>query len=211
MVEKYSLKFNGTNNITKHFKVKEFASYQGNIVYSDNVLIDTLVTDILEKLFDYMSAYKIVITSGYRTSAHEKAVGNKSGTGYHVKGQAVDINVWKNSKTRYNSKDIAIALENLGWNRGIGIISETAVHVDSRDNLYWFDERYNCNSIKTIKGTNSWYDYFGVKKTDPELEKAISKLSSKKIIDKKFWTDNYNTELGKACIRDLLIKFSNYI
>lgn len=210
MVKKYDLNYNSGLKVGKHFSVNEFASVNGNIIYTSIVLIDSDLIDILDKLFDYMKAYKIIVTSGYRTAAHEKAVGNKSGTGYHVLGQAADINVWKSSTERFTAKEIVLALNDLGWNHGIGYITNTAVHVDTRDSKYWFDERYDCKSIKTIRGTDNWYDYFGIKKqdkVDPELEKAITYLSKEKIIDKDFWLKNYNTDLGKSCIKDLLIKF----
>ena len=211
MVEKYSLDYNGNNYITKHFKVKEFASINGKVVYSDVVLIDTLITEILEKLFVKMKADKIVITSGYRTPAHEKNVGNKSGTGYHVQGMAVDINVWKNSNTRFTAKEIVLALDDLGWNHGIGYITNTAVHIDSRDSKYWFDERYSCKSIKSIRGSNDWYEYFGVKRVEDDLTKAIKELAKRKIINETFWLNNYFTDTGKACIPDLIKAFYKYL
>ena len=206
MVKKYSLMYNGTNNITEHFKVKEFASFKGKIVYSDDVLIDTLITSILEKLFEYLNAYKIVITSGYRTNAHELSLPGGVKNGYHTKGMAVDINVWKNKTERYTSKEICLALEDLGWNHGIGIISNTAVHIDSRSNKYWFDERNHCKSIG-----DSFYTFYGVKKENP-VHEAIDKLSRKGIIDSAaFWKENYNKEVILQYIDDLLIKFASNI
>ena len=117
-----------------------------------------------------MSAYKIIITSGYRNTAHEIKVGNKSGKGYHTTGDAVDINVWKNAKERYTSKEICLALEDLEWRKGIGIISNTAVHIDTRIIKYYFDERDNNKSIG-----NSFYDYYKEDK-NKVLNDAIKKV-----------------------------------
>lgn len=102
-----------------------------------------------------MKAHKIIITSGYRCNKYEMTLQGGVANGYHTKYKAVDINVWKDSKTRYSSREICLALEDLGWNHGIGIISDTAVHIDSRDKKYWFDERNNCKSIG-----DSFYNYY---------------------------------------------------
>lgn len=161
MVKYYSYITDKNKNVSEHFQVKEFASINGKYLYSDEVLVDTEIIDILEKLFKYMNAYKIVITSGYRTTRHEKEVGNKSGTGFHTLGQAVDINVWKNTFTRFTSQEIALALEDLEWKKGIGLITNTAVHIDSRTNKYYFNES---NGNKTIG--NSFYTFYNVPKID---------------------------------------------
>ena len=177
MVKGFSFEIDGNLKLSEHFQVKEFASINGKKLYSDNVLVDTELIVLLEKLFAYMKADKIVITSGYRCAQHEKEVGNASGKGYHTTGQAVDINVWKDATTRYTQKEIALALEDLGWIGGIGLInSNTAVHIDNRGKQYYFDER---NGNKTI-GT-SFYNHYGVKK-ESELDKAVDKLVSANII-----------------------------
>ena len=139
--------------LTKHFNTSEFACPCCGVIK-----LDTSLVSILEKLFSKMNAYKIIITSGYRCNKYEMSLKGGVKNGYHTKGMAVDINVWKNDKERFSSKDICLALEDLGWNKGIGIISATAVHIDSRASKYWFDERKGNLSIG-----NSFYVYFGVK------------------------------------------------
>ena len=154
MVKTYSLKKDGNVYLTPHFQVKEFASKNGKKTYSDTVLIDTQLVQILERLFAYLKCQKIVITSGYRTVEHEKAVGNKSGKGYHTTGQAADINCYDQNGKRYHGSVICCALQELGWRYGIGWIAGCAVHVDTRDYRYWFDEQNGCRSIGT-----DWYAY----------------------------------------------------
>ncbi len=161
MVKKFSYKNDGNKNISNHFKFKEFASSDGKKLYSDDILIDTDIIEILEKLFIRMNAYKLIITSGYRTTEHEMTLSNSAVNGYHTKGQAVDINVWKNSNERYSSKEIALALEDLGWNHGIGLVTKTAVHIDSRPSKYYFDESNHNKSIG-----NSFYTFYKVQKVD---------------------------------------------
>lgn len=177
MVKRFSYETDGNLKLSEHFVVKEFASVNGKRLYCDDVLIDTEIIDLLEKLFAYMKASKIIITSGYRCTQHEKEVGNASGKGYHTTGQAIDINVWKNNSTRYTQKEIVLALEDLEWRKGIGLInSDTAVHIDNRATQYYFDER---NGNRTI-GT-SFYKHYGVKK-ETELDKAVDKLANANII-----------------------------
>lgn len=154
MVKTFSLKKDGDVYLTSHFQVKEFASKNGKKVYSDTVLIDTHLVQTLERLFVYLNCQKIVVTSGYRTTAHEKAVGNKSGKGYHTTGQAADINCYDKNGKRYHGGVVCCALQELGWRCGIGWIAGHAVHIDSRDYQYWFDEQNSNRSIGT-----DWYAY----------------------------------------------------
>lgn len=161
MVKRFSYKNDGNKNISNHFKIKEFASSDGKKLYSDEILIDTDIVEILEKLFIRLNAVKIIITSGYRTNEHEMSLSNSALNGYHTKGQAVDINVWKTNSTRYTAKDISLALEDLGWNHGIGLVTNTAVHIDSRPSKYYFDESNHNKSVG-----NSFYTFYKVQKVD---------------------------------------------
>lgn len=188
--------------LSQHFRSSEFRCFcckQGGI---DDELLDTL-----EKLYKYMGCTKLIITSGYRCSKEEKRIGNANGKGYHTTYQAVDINVWKNNNERYTSKEIACALNDLGWNKGIGIISDTAVHIDTRSKRYWFDERKGNMEIKNINGSNDFYEYFGIIKTNKYIEKVCNKFG----LNNDFWQKNYNTDLGKKCIIDLFEKISKNI
>lgn len=81
----YSLKKDGDINISKNFKVKEFRSKDG----SDVVKVDSDNVAKLQKIRNYFKK-AININSGYRTPAHNKAVGSVSNS-YHTKGQAADI------------------------------------------------------------------------------------------------------------------------
>ena len=76
----------------------------------------------------------IIITSGYRTSAHNEAVGGVEGSS-HTKGLAVDIAV-RNSRMRFK---LLNAIQEVGINR-IGI-ADNFIHIDvdkdKNPNVIW--------------------------------------------------------------------------
>ncbi len=150
-VNKYSKCRDGAVKLSPHFRVREFASPD-----SDEVKIDPQLVDILERLYDYLGCSKILITSGYRTPAYDRTVGG-SGRGYHTKGQAADINCWR-GECRLHGSEICCALQELGWNHGIGWIAGCAVHIDTRTARYWFDEQQGNRSIG-----KDWYAYMAAK------------------------------------------------
>jgi len=84
-IEAYSTLKNGNKRLSEHFEVREFACLDG----SDPVFVDTKLVDILEKIRTHFRK-PLVITSAYRTAAHNKAVG---GAAYsqHCYGRAADI------------------------------------------------------------------------------------------------------------------------
>ena len=57
-----------------------------------------------------------------------------------------------------DAKLLCCALEDLGYNGGVGYISDTAIHLDVRGKQVWFDE------TKHDRIVNSWYQYFGIMK-----------------------------------------------
>ena len=149
--KKYSLRSDGNKSLSPHFKVKEFRCKDG----SDTIYICPQIIDVLEQLFNFMNAKAINIISGYRTNSHSVKVGGYAGD-VHTRGIACDINVRKQDGNLYKQKDILIALEDMGFNHGIGRIgSDTNVHIDMCDDKCWFDET---NGSKTV---NSWREYYG--------------------------------------------------
>ena len=159
-IETYSYAKDRKKRLSPHFAVGEFASLSGGKLYSDRILIDTDLIGILERLYDYLNCSRIVITSGYRTAAHDRAAGG-DGKGRHTKGMAADVNCWhlvKGGEERYHGAAICCALQELGWDRGIGWIAGCAVHIDTRAYRYWFDEQKGCRSIG-----KDWYAYMAAK------------------------------------------------
>lgn len=152
MVKTYSKNKDGNLMLSPHFAVREFACKDG----TDTVLISASLIDKLEQIYDYLNCSKIIVNSGYRTPAHDKAVGG-NGKGQHTLGKAADIQCYDKDGKLIDAKYVCCAAETLGCN-GIGYISSKAVHIDTRSGKWWGDETTGNDNI------NSFYDYFGVDK-----------------------------------------------
>ena len=153
MIQTYSIKTQGARQLSAHFRVREFAA-AGN----DAVKIDEELIVQLELLYTRLNCSKIVITSGYRPT--------EAGS-QHALGKAADVNCWhtvNGKEERYQGREILLAAEDVGI-RGIGWVAGTAqsraaVHLDTREIPYRFDE---ANGNRKVKD-NSWYAYFGAEK-----------------------------------------------
>ena len=181
-VKTYSYKKDGKKQLSAHFRVEEFRSKDG----ADKILISEELVEMLEKLRDYLGC-SIDINSGYRTEAHNKAIGG-SKTSKHCKGLAADIYCIKDGK-KISAKEVCCAAQTLGFH-GIAYISASATHVDMRDGKWWADESKNNKTVK------DFYAYFGIKKPID---------ASKFIIPEKLGHNTYNArvkEWQKACIAD---------
>lgn len=149
MIKVYSFSKNGSKSLSKHFAVKEFVSNVNGRIRYDSVKIDTKLINKLEKLFKF-GMDSVVIISGYRHPKDSIAVGGYSNDA-HTKGIAADIICYKNRKA-LKSKYVAALASLIGFS-GIGIISETSVHVDVRNyknysNAHWWgDERTGNDNI----------------------------------------------------------------
>lgn len=180
-IKKYSLKKSGDTYLSDHFQVKEFASVGPGKTYSDTVLIDTALVKLLEKLYKHFNCTSIIISSGYRTSAHDIAVGG-SGRGYHVKGQAADFCCYDKNKKAIPSSKVVLYLEDIKC-YGIGYrcgSSDIYTHADTRaeSSKWWGDEARNFASITSIDSSTSFYSYLGVKKTSTTTTTAKKKTMS---------------------------------
>lgn len=137
---------------SKHFKVNEFlcpCCGRGEAEISQGLVA------MLEKLREKMNSTAIIITSGYRCNQHDREVGG-SGTGMHTKGGACDIVVYKENGLPYDSFTVAECAESIGFT-GIGIIDDTACHVDIRGtipyvNSKWFGNERTNEIYTTFKG-----------------------------------------------------------
>lgn len=161
-VVKYSLKTDGEKYCSAHTKVKEMASKSGSKIYANTVLIDTVLMEMIEKLFDKLQCSKYIISSGYRTTAHDKAVGG-NGVGQHTKGKAVDACFYDKNNQIISSKIVCCVAQDLGFN-GIANISNKYkyVHLDMRSSgTYKGDEIKGNNTI-----TKDFYDYFNISKSE---------------------------------------------
>ena len=130
-VKTYSVKQDGKKNISKNFKVKEFACKDG----SDLILIDDLLVQLLQKVRDKFG--KVSISSAYRTEKYNAKVGGVPKS-QHRYGTAADITISKNKELL----ECARYAEKIGFT-GIGLDNkyQMFIHLDTRPNVSYF--RYN--------------------------------------------------------------------
>ena len=153
----------GNVKLSDHFKVKEFMSKSGSKIYSDEVKVHNKLIEILEALYAKLDCSAIIVTSGYRTSAHDLAVGG-DGKGQHTLGRAADIVCYDKNNKIIDARKVCCTLEDFGNVYGIGYISNSAVHVDTRaaSKKWWGDEtKSGCPNISKL-GYNSFHKYFNI-------------------------------------------------
>lgn len=146
--------------ISPHFTLSEMACKDG----SDKVLYSTELMAMLEKLRAY-GGFTVHINSGYRPPSYNRKIGGASKS-QHTKGTAADIVVKKDGKT-VSGKLVCCLCQYLGF-KGIGYISESAVHVDMRESgSYRGDERKGYSG--NVGG--NFFEYFGMTKAMVEALK----------------------------------------
>lgn len=134
MIRKYSLVKDGAKLLAPDFKVRELRCRDG----SDTVMVDDALMLLLQCIREHFGK-AVTITSGYRTAAHNAAVGGAKSS-QHLLGRAADIRV-----QGVSVEDVAAYAERLmpDWG-GIGHypVKEGRatgwVHVDTRaDKARW--------------------------------------------------------------------------
>ena len=151
-VKTYSLAKDASLRLSQNFRVEEFACKDG----SDAILISEELIEMLEKLRERLGC-SININSGYRTVAHNRAIGG-SLTSKHCYGIAADIICKRGGKT-IPAAEVCCAAQSLGFG-GIGYISAGATHVDIREGRWWADES------RKDKKVADFYSYFGIRNPD---------------------------------------------
>lgn len=130
MIRQYSLAKDGNRKLAPSFNAREFRCRDG----SDTILVDEALTVVLQCIRDHFGK-PVTITSGYRTPAHNAAVGGAKSS-QHLLGRAADIRV-----EGVSVEDVAAYAESLmpDWG-GVGRYPVKTgratgwVHVDTRQN-----------------------------------------------------------------------------
>ena len=129
-IKQYSLMADGNRRLAPDFKVRELRCRDG----TDTVMVDETLTVVLQCIREHFGK-AVTITSGYRTAAHNAAVGGAKSS-QHLLGRAADIRV-----AGVSVEDVAAYTESLmpDWG-GVGRYPVKAgratgwVHVDTRQN-----------------------------------------------------------------------------
>lgn len=122
-INAYSKAKDGNKKLSKNFKVREFACYDG----SDPIFVAPVLVDVLQDIRDHFGK-AVNINSAYRTAAYNKKVDGSATYSQHLYGTAADISI-----KGVTPKEIAAYAEKLLPNKGgIGIYS-SFVHVDVRE------------------------------------------------------------------------------
>ena len=133
-IKQYSLMADGSRCLAPDFKVRELRCRDG----TDTVMVDEALTVVLQCIREHFGK-AVAITSGYRTPAHNAAVGGAKSS-QHLLGRAADIRV-----QGVSVEDVAAYAERLmpDWG-GIGRYPVKAgrtagwVHIDTRaDKARW--------------------------------------------------------------------------
>lgn len=134
MIRKYSLAKDGAKLLAPDFEVRELRCRDG----TDTVMVDEVLMLLLQCIREHFGK-AVTITSGYRTAAHNAAVGGAKSS-QHLLGRAADIRV-----QGVSVEDVAAYAESLLHNWGgvgrypVKVGRATGwVHVDTRaDKARW--------------------------------------------------------------------------
>ena len=164
MIKNYE--FGDTTQLSPHFNVQEFRCKCGK---EHEILLGTELVDKLEKLYSALNCSKIIVTSGYRCTAHDKNVGG-NGTSQHTKGNAADICCYGQDGQLISSKTVCCKAQDIGFGGIANITTEYKyIHVDVRTGSKWYGDETKGNSTVT----SDFYSYFGVSKNNEPLMKGI--------------------------------------
>lgn len=171
--------YNTNLRLSPNFVVSEFRCKCGK---AHSTLISTELVNGLQRLVGVLGASKAIITSGYRCSNHDKAVGG-NGYGMHTRGLAADVIFYDKSGKPISSKLVSCKAQDLGFH-GIANIDKSYryTHLDVGERKWFGDEvRGTSSSV-----TNDFYAYYGISRADSvikELQKSLNSLGHSLIVD----------------------------
>lgn len=129
-IQFFSYRNNGKESLSEHFLVKDFASASYSQLYTDVILIDLRLVDILESIYKHFNCRKVKIVCAYRSAQHEIAL-KKTGTSFHNDGRAVDIRVIDKDGSYISACKLKSFLEQ-NEVYGLRIIDAKTLHIDTR-------------------------------------------------------------------------------
>ena len=148
MIKTYG--YTDNTQLSPHFNAQEFRCKCGK--EHDFQIDDDLITK-LETLYAALNCSKIIVTSGFRCAAHDKAV-KGSGKGQHTLGKAADICCYGQDGQPISSKTVCCKAQDTGFT-GIANITAAYIytHVDVRSGGKWYgDEVHGNSSVDGING-----------------------------------------------------------
>ncbi|MBO5384490.1 MAG: peptidoglycan-binding protein [Ruminococcus sp.] len=165
--------------LSSNFVTSEFRCKCGK---AHSTLISTELVNGLQRLVDVLGASKAIITSGYRCSNHDKAVGG-SGYGMHTRGLAADVIFYDKSGKPISSKLVSCKAQDLGFH-GIANIDKSYryTHLDVGERKWYGDETEGTSSSVT----NDFYAYYGISRSDSDikaLQTALNTLGYRLAVD----------------------------
>ena len=166
-------------NLSAHFSKSEFRCQCG----CGNENPSKLLISMLEKLYSYMNAKAIIISSGYRCPKYSVSVGGMMNDA-HTRNMAADLCVQKQTGGFYSSWDIAEAAERLGF-KGIGIINDTYIHLDTRGhepyaNSFWFGNEVTGATYNTFQRGTVFAGQVSKKVEIGVLNKELQRILNRK-------------------------------
>ena len=177
-------------DMTPHFSRREFTCKCG---CNTNIVAAELVNK-LEKVYEYLSETAdgvtvIIVTSGCRCKKHSVNVGGKMNDA-HTKGIAADVYAVKKDGTRWGAFPLAAVAEKIGFS-GIGVIDNTAVHMDIRNDKNYVNSHWFGNEITGDDFVKTFSQYLPATKTatatpTAKKHKIAVYLDGVKITEKEF-------------------------
>lgn len=171
--------------------------------------MSTLLISMLEKVYDYMNAKAIIISSGYRCEDNPWGYKNDA----HRKAMAADLCVQKQDGSFYSSWDVAEVAERLGF-RGIGIIDNTYIHLDTRGHEpfvydFWFGNEMTGENYTTFqRGTKFYGDNI-----ETPVDNDTAEVKLQKILNNKGYNLDVDGIVGNVTLtnlRDYIIESGDY-
>ena len=172
MLKTYS--YAAADRLTENFVVSEFRCKCGK---GHSTILDAALPQKVQQLMTVIGAAKAIVTSGYRCSAHDKAVGG-TGYGQHTKGLAGDFIFCDKSGQTIDTKLVACRAQDLGFT-GIGRISSSAIHLDIRPSGKWYgDETVPGGTSSSV--TSDFYRYYGIARPEQQFVRELQSLLNRK-------------------------------